>query len=127
MNDYAILSNRKRAVIALVQSGFFLLFALISFLGRPKAGLLFSQNKPARDLAQLAMYAVITTSLVTFVRASKALGERLYFAFVAASAGFSFLRSLFGDARFQVAQYGRAGMLICAVLTGCIILRRHSE
>jgi hypothetical protein len=127
MNRYAILTNRKRALIALVHSIFFLLVALMSFLGQPKAGLLFAHMKPAGDWAMLGIYVVVATILLILVRASSCSWERLYFAFCATSASFGLLRILFGDAHVFIAQYVRVGMLACAVLTGYIILKRHSQ
>lgn len=127
MNRYAILTNRKRAIVALVHSFFFLIVALMSFLGQPKAGLFFSPTKSAGDWAMLGIYSVVSTILLILVRVSSSSRERLYFAFCATSASFGLLRILLGDSRFFVAQYVRVGMLACAVLTGYIILRRHSE
>jgi hypothetical protein len=127
MNRYAILTNRKRAVIALVHSVFFLLVALMSFLGQPKAGLFFSPTKPAGDWAMLGIYLVVTTILLILVRVSTCSRERLYFAFCATSASFGLLRILLGDSHLFIAQYVRVGMLACAALMGYIILRRHSE
>jgi hypothetical protein len=127
MNRYAILTNRKRAVIALVHSIFFVLLALISFLGGPKSGLLFAHTKPSGDWAMLGIYIVVTTILLILVRVSSCSRERLYFAFCATSASFGLLRIIFGDAHLFIAQYVRVGMLLCAVLTGYIILRHHSK
>ena len=127
MNRYAILTNRKRALIALVHSIFFMLVALMSFLGQPKAGLFFAHSKPASDWAMLGIYLVVSTILLILVRVSSCSRERLYFAFCATSASFGLLRILLGDAHLFVAQYVRVGMLACAVLTGYIILRGHSE
>jgi hypothetical protein len=70
---------------------------------------------------------VVSTILLILVRFSTCSRERLYFAFCATSAGFGLLRILLGDAHIFIAQYVRVGMLTCAVLTGYIILRRHSE
>jgi len=127
MESYAILSNRKRAVIALVHSVFFLLIALMSFLGHPKAGLLFSQTRPVSDWAMLGIYLIVTTILLILVRVSSCARERLYFAFCATSGSFGLLRIVFGDAHILVAQYVRVGMLACAVLTGYVIMKRHSQ
>ncbi len=127
MNRYAILTNRKRAIIALVHSIFFLLVALMSFLGQPKPGLLFAHTKPAGDWAMLGIYVVVTTILLVLVRVSSCARERLYFALCATSASFGLLRIIFGDAHIFIAQYVRVGMLACAVLTGYVILKRHSQ
>ena len=127
MNRYAILTSRKRAIIALVHSFFFLLVALMSFLGQPKAGLVFAHAKPVGDWAMLGIYIVVSTILLILVRVSTCARERLYFAFCATSASFGLMRILLGDTHIFVAQYVRVGMLASAVLTGYIILRRHSE
>jgi ABC-type Na+ efflux pump permease subunit len=127
MNRYAILTNRKRAVIALVHSFFFLLVAFMSFLGKAKAGLFFSATKPAGDWVMLGIYLVVSTILLILVCVSGCARERIYFAFCATSASFGLLRILLGDSHIFIAQYVRVGMLTCAVLTGYIILMRHSD
>jgi hypothetical protein len=127
MSRYAILTNPKRALIALVHSIFFLLVALMSFLGKPKAGLLFMHIKPAGDWALLGIYVAVSAILLILLHASSCSRERLYFAFCATSASFGLLRILFGDAHFFIAQYVRVGMLACAVLTSYTILKRHSQ
>jgi hypothetical protein len=127
MNRYAILTNRKRAIIALVHSFFFLIVALMSFLGQAKTGLFFSPAKPAGDWAMFGIYLVVSTILLILVRVSRCAPERLYFAFCATSASFGLLRILLGDSHLFIAQFVRVVMLACAVLTGYIILRRHSE
>ena len=75
----------------------------------------------------LGIYLVVSTILLILVRVSTCARERLYFAFCATSASFGLLRILLGDSHLFIAQYVRVGMLACAVLTGYIILRRHSE
>jgi len=127
MSSYAILSNRKRAVIALVHSIFFFMVALMSFLGHTKTGLFFSHSRLLTDWALLGIYLIVTTILLMLVRASNCVRERLYFAFCATSASFGLLRIVFGDSHVWIAQYVRVGMLACAVLTGYMIMKRHSQ
>lgn len=128
MNRFSILSNRKRAVIALIHSVFFLGIAIVSFFGQPKAGLLLGHHaKPVGDLVMLAIYLVVTAILVVLVRFSNSLRERLYFAFCSTSATIGLLRLLLGDTHFFVARYVRIGMLACAVLIGYFILRGHES
>ncbi|HET8667214.1 MAG TPA: hypothetical protein VFM10_04475 [Terriglobales bacterium] len=127
MNQFAILNNRKRAVIALVHTVVFLLIAVIqTALSRPAAGFnLHGQNTPS-TLALLAIYSLVTTILLALFRFSRAGIERLYFACCATSASFGLFRSLAGDPPLHFAQYIRVFMLLCAVLVGTHILRAHS-
>ncbi|HLH06052.1 MAG TPA: hypothetical protein VKW78_02320 [Terriglobales bacterium] len=128
MGRYSILSNRKRAVIALVHTVFFLAVATSSFLAKPKPGLLFVHApKPIGDFAMSGIYVIVTVVLLMLVVFSSCSTERLYFSFCATSASFGFFRVLLGDQRLFVAQYVRVGMLACAMVTGYAILRWHSR
>jgi hypothetical protein len=64
--------------------------------------------------------------LVILLRVSHCAKEKLYFAFCAAGAGFGLVRILLGDPVWH-ANILRVLLLGCAVLTGTIILRKHSE
>lgn len=127
MNRYAILNSRKRAIIALVHSVFFLIVALMSFLGHAKAGVLFIGVKAPSDLALLGIYGVVSGVLITLVTFSICARERLYFLFCATSASFGFLRMLLGDTHLFIAQYVRVLMLISACAMCYWILRQHSN
>ena len=52
--------------------------------------------------------------------------EKLYFGFCSASASLGLMRLLFGDPQ-SVGLYLRVLMLLCAVVTGTVILREHSR
>ncbi len=127
MNRYAILTNRKRAIIALVHSFFFLLVALMSFLGQPKAGLFFSSTKPAGDWAMLGIYLVVSTILLILVRVSTCVPRAPVLRILCHQRQFRIAAYSPRRRHLFIAQYVRVVMLACAVLTGYIILRRHSE
>jgi hypothetical protein len=64
--------------------------------------------------------------LLVLLRASDCTKEKLYFAFCASSAGFGLVRILLGDPVLH-ANWLRVFFLSCAVITGWIILRTHSD
>ncbi len=74
----------------------------------------------------LGIYVIVTTVLLILLRVSHCAKEKLYFAFCAAGAGFGLVRILLGDPVLH-ANVLRVLLLGCAVLTGTIILRKHSE
>ena len=84
MNRYSILTNRKRAVIALVHSVFFFFVALAGLFGPsaipPLTMAMARQSHFAPALAITVVYLVVTGILVWLVRLSAALREKLYFA-----------------------------------------------
>ena len=125
MDDFAILTNRKRALIALVHSIVFLAIALRGFAS-PRLPL--GQGSglvPGAGL--LAIYLTVGSVLAWLTRLARCAKERTYFALCTCSAAFGFLRTLVGDAALPAAQYLRVIMLTCAVLTGLWILRSFSR
>jgi len=127
MNQFAILSNRKRAIIALVHTVFFLLVAVIqTALSHPTAAFTLHGHNETSTLVLVTIYSIVTTVLLILFGYSRGFVERLYFACCSTSAGFGLLRSLVGDPPLHVAQYVRVLMLVCAVLVGSVILRIHS-
>ena len=129
MNRYSVLTNRKRAVIALVHAVFFFFVALSGLSGPPRIPPLSMavarQSQLAPSLAITAVYLLVTSILVWLVRLSAALRERLYFAFCATSAGTGLLRALFGDTPLHAEAGIRAIMLACAIVTCTVIWRSH--
>ena len=125
MNDFGVLTNRKRALIALVHSVVFLGIATHGFIS-PKAGVLHGQGATA-DLILIAIYLAVASILAWLVRLSRCSRERIYFAFCGCSATFGLLRSIFGDAAIPAAQYMRVIMLSSAVVVGTLILRSFSR
>ena len=125
MNDFGILTNRKRALIALIHSVAFLGIATHGFIS-PKAGVLHGQGATA-DFILIAIYLVVASMLAWLVILSRCLRERIYFAFCASSATFGVLRSVFGDSAIPAAQYMRVVMLSSAVVMGTLIFRSFSR
>jgi hypothetical protein len=124
MTDFAILTNRKRALIALIHSVVFLGVAMHGFLS-PKAGVLHGSGVVG-DYVLLGIYSIVASILAWLVSISRGLTERLYFAFCACSASFGLLRTIFGDPTLPVAQYLRVAMLALAIMVGTSILRSLS-
>ncbi len=128
MNEYGILNNRKRAIVALVHSIAFGLLATYQLLSgqNPRALVGAPSGKMAGPMALTIIYLIVSTILLILVRYSRCTLERLYFAFCATSASVGLLRSLFGDPTVYTSSVIRVLMLGCAVVTGTIILRSYS-
>jgi len=126
MNDFAILTNRKRAVIALVHSFVFLGIAIHGFAS-PKPGIITPTLVATADVVLIAIYLVVASILGWLAGISRCARERMYFALCTCSATFGLLRTVFGDAALPPAQYLRVLMLTSAVLVGLWILRSFSR
>ena len=122
MNEFGILNNRKRAIIALIHSVIFLGIAFHGFRA-PKAGILGAGQTATSDLILIAIYLTVASILLWLVTLSRCAKERLYFMLCAGSASFGLLRTVFGDASLPVAQYMRVILLSSAVLVGTWIFR----
>ncbi|HWR35281.1 MAG TPA: hypothetical protein VN622_05365 [Clostridia bacterium] len=129
MNSFAIITNRKRAIIALVHSIVFLLFALRTMTTHAGTPAIFHVHGPGLIRAGMlvAVYVIVTSILLQLVRISTAAREKLYFAFCSTSAAFGLLRVVFGTEAIHAGQYVRVIMLICALVTGASILQAHSS
>jgi hypothetical protein len=125
MNDFAILTNRKRALIALIHSFVFLGIALHGFAS-PKAGILLVGLSPIGDFVLIGIYLIVASILGWLVTISRCARERLYFWLCTTSATFGLLRTVFGDASLPIAQYMRVIMLTSAVFLGMWIFRSFS-
>lgn len=124
---FTILTNRKRALIALVHSVAFLLLASRDLALQTRlSGVLGHLRVPTGSAILLAIYLIVTSILLYLFTRSTRLPEKLYFAFCAASAGSGVVRALIGDAAFPSGQYLRVAMLLAAVATGLILLRTHT-
>jgi hypothetical protein len=122
VNPYFVLTNRKRTVIALVHTVVFLAVAV-----RGVAGVVppLHLTSPATGWIMPAVYLLVGTILLVLAARSCDTLERLYFGCCTTSAGFGFARQVAGDPRLHVAAYVRVVMLLCAVVVGWAILRRH--
>ena len=124
---FQILNSRKRALIALIHSVFFLGLATRDWAASARLNGAIGHARPSiGSLVLVGIYLVVSTVLLALLYYSGGLLERLYFAFCAASATSGLVRALVGDASFSAGQYLRVGMLLCAVLTGFVVLRMHS-
>lgn len=125
MNDFGVLNNRKRALIALIHSVVFLGIAGHGFAS-PKVGV-FQGFIATGDVALIAIYVIVASILGWLVSLSRCLRERVYFAVCACSATFGLVRTVFGDAALPPAQYLRVIMLSSAVVIGASIVRSYSQ
>jgi hypothetical protein len=117
MDDFAILTNRKRALVALAHSVVFLGIAIRGFASSKSMLDLHSPGMPLA-IALLFVYLAVASILASLALVARCAKERGYFLFCASSASFGFLRTLFGDVSLPAAQYLRVTMLLCAVLMG---------
>jgi uncharacterized membrane protein YwzB len=128
MSNFVIITNRKRAIIALIHSVVFLLIAVWSLATSRTSAALTLQGPNVRAALLLAgIYLAVTSILLLLFLVARRSNERLYFGFCASSAGAGLLRAILGDPAFHAGQYFRVFMLVCAVFTGTVILRTHGQ
>jgi hypothetical protein len=131
MRDYVILTNRKRAVIALIHSVVFGLIALRSAIVTSDSPGLINAVRTHSTIggpaALAAIFAVVTAILVWLFVISRYTKERLYFGLCSVSAGTGFIRSLVGAPAFHSSSYIRVLMLLCAVAVVMLIWRDHTK
>ena len=128
MRNYAILTNRKRAIIALIHSIVFALIALRGIASSSNVDPIWLNNSAGfRSIAFLMVYLLVSSVLIQLVRISRGAKEKLYFVFCAGSASMGLLRTIVGDKNLPASQYLRVLTLLCAVLTGIVILRTHAK
>ena len=127
MDAYAVLTNRKRAIIALVHTVVFLLVAVLTFRSAQNIGLLTARYHGQPAPAILAgIFLIVSAILLYLFGISDCFKERLYFGFCATSATVGLLRGLFGDPYVPAGPHVRVAMLLCATITGFAILRNHT-
>jgi hypothetical protein len=119
MSPYFVLTNRKRAIVALAHTVVFLGIAMAGFwmVIHPLGA-----ESPLSAWIIAGVYAAVASVLAACSRNGL---ERLYFAFCTTSAAFGLARQIVGDPRLFVAVYIRVAMLGCAVIAGLAIMRRH--
>ena len=126
MNDFGVLNNRKRALIALIHSLVFLGIAMHGFAS-PKAGVVQRGIGSMGDFILIGIYLTVASILAWLVSLALCTRERLYFVLCASSATFGLLRTIFGDAALPAAQYLRVLMLTSAVLVGTWTFRSFAR
>ncbi len=125
MDRFAIINNRKRAIIALIHSVFFLGVAAVQLAISHALPLSLRGERAIAGTILLAIYLIVTTVLVVLLCYSACTREKLYFALCAASAAFGLVRIVLGDPVLH-ANVLRVLLLFCAVIVGSGILRSHS-
>ncbi|HTR24441.1 MAG TPA: hypothetical protein VMI10_10690 [Terriglobales bacterium] len=127
MGEYTILTNRKRAVVALVHSIVFLLIAFRQMISAtPAAGIWVASTVPTGTWILCAIFVIVSAILLLLFVISRARIEKLYFGMCTISASSGLLRTAAGDQAFHAGLYIRVVMLTSAVLVGLFILRLHS-
>ena len=125
MDRFAIINNRKRAIIALIHSIFFLGVAGIQLAISHAEPFTVRGEKVIGGSILLTIHVIVTAVLLILLRFSRCAREKLYFALCAASAAFGLVRILLGDPVLH-ANVLRVLLLFCAVVIGTGILRSHS-
>lgn len=125
MDRFAIINSRKRAIIALIHSVFFLGVAGVQLAISHASPFSLRSEKMTAGAVLLTIYVIVTTVLLILLRFSNCAKEKLYFAFCAGSAAFGLVRILLGDPVLH-ANLLRVLLLSCAVFVGTGILRSHS-
>ena len=122
---YAILNSRKRAIIALVHTIFFMLLATWQAMAAPRtASLMWHRN--AGVIAGGIVYGIVTSVLVWLLSISAPVRERMYFGLCAASAATAMVRMIVGEVNVPGGGIARVVMLGCAAIVGVAILREHA-
>ena len=125
MNEFGVLTNRKRTLIALIHSVIFLAIAIHGFLA-PKYGIL-RGSAAAGDFILIGIYLIVACILLWLVSLSRGVLERAYFLLCAGSATSGLARTIFGDSTIPPAQYLRVIFLSSAVVLGVFMLRSLSH
>lgn len=127
MLSFSILTNRKRAIVALVHSAVFLVVAVRQMLAAPPAAGVWKTAAVSTGVWILcAIFMIVSIILIWLFAVSRGWMERLYFAFCTASALSGLVRTAAGDQAFHAGIYVRVVMLVSAVVVGCLIVRLHS-
>lgn len=128
MHAYSILTNRKRAIVALAHSVVFLLIAVHQMVAAtPVPGVWLPSRVPPSTWALCAIFAVVSAILLWLLVISRGWMEKFYFAFCTLSATSGLLRTAGGDQAFHAGIYVRVIMLVSAVFVGLLIVRAHSR
>lgn len=128
MGEFSILTNRKRALIALVHSIVFLLIATLQMMSdSPAAGI----RNPALVTTSTwilgGIFLIVSGILLWLFAISRHLYERIYFALCTMSASSGLLRTAVGDQAFHAGLYVRVVMLASAVFIGSAIVKMHCK
>jgi hypothetical protein len=128
MDGFSILTNRKRAIVALAHSLVFLLIAVRQMVAAtPAAGVWIRSAVRPGTWILCGIFAIVSSILLWLLIISRGWMEKIYFAFCTISASSGLLRTAAGDQVFHTGLYIRVVMLVSAVLVGLLIVRTHSR
>jgi hypothetical protein len=128
MGEFAILTNRRRAIVALVHSVIFLLIAARQMqVSAPAAGIWIPSAVTSGTWVLCTIYCIVSVILAWLLMISRAWIEKVYFALCTVSAASGLLRTVVGDHAFHAGLYIRVIMLCTAVFVGMAIVRTHSD
>jgi hypothetical protein len=130
MDEFSILTNRKRALVALVHSMVFLVIASCQMvLARPAAGISIASpaNNARGTLLLCGIFALVSGILIWLLIVSCGWIEKLYFGLCSVSACSGLARTAGGDSTFHAGVYIRVVMLMLAVGVSFLIVRAHAN
>jgi hypothetical protein len=128
MGGFSILTNRKRAIVALVHSVVFLLIAVRQMVAaQPSTGIWVASTVSRGTWILCGIFAIVSAILFWLLVISSGWMEKFYFAFCTISASSGLVRTAAGDQTFHAGLYIRVVMLVSAVLVGLLIVRMHSR
>jgi len=128
MGEFSILSNRKRAIVALIHSIVFLVIAVRQMIAAaPATGIWIPSSVSTGTWVLCAIFTIVSAILFWLFLISRGWMEKLYFGLCTVSASSGLLRTAFGDQTFHAGLYIRVIMLSSAVLVGLLIVRLHSS
>ncbi|MGD0600535.1 MAG: hypothetical protein ABR988_11965 [Terriglobales bacterium] len=128
MGGFSILTNRKRAIVALVHSVVFLLIAVRQMVAaQPSTGIWVASTVSRGTWILCGIFAIVSAILFWLLVISSGWMEKFYFGFCTISAFSGLLRTAAGDQTFHAGLYIRVVMLVSAVLVGLLIVRMHSR
>ena len=128
MGGFSILTNRKRAMVALLHSVVFLLIAVRQMVAaNPAAGIWVGSTVSRATWILCGIFAIVSSILLWLLLISRGWMEKFYFGFCTVSATSGLVRTAAGDQTFHAGLYVRVVMLVSAVLVGLLIVRIHSR
>jgi hypothetical protein len=128
MAGFSILTNRKRAIVALVHSVVFLLIAVRQMVAaQPSTGIWVASTVSRGTWILCGIFAIVSAILFWLLIISSGWMEKFYFGFCTISATSGLVRTAAGDQTFHAGLYIRVVMLVSAVLVGLLIVRMHSR
>jgi hypothetical protein len=128
MGGFSILTNRKRAIVALVHSVVFLLIAVRQMMAaNPATGIWVASTVSRGTWILCGIFTIVSSILLWLLVISHGWIEKIYFGLCTVSATSGLVRTAAGDQAFHAGLYIRVVMLVSAVLVGLLIVRIHSR